>query len=427
MKKIFLFTVLLCSFSSFSQSMGYNDLGALFTSDDNYGTARFRGMSGAFGALGGDLSAITINPAGAAIFLNSEVSASMSFRNEAINSNYYGTNTKVTRDFTNFSQIGGVFVFNTGQSNWSKTSIAFNYNTQKDFQSRWAANGNSNYPTFIYDDEDNLYLYTDGQYFDNYTDGRNDKYTFSFASQYSDKLYIGASFTTNDIRFYQSVYLEEDNHDGDGNRLLGQLSEDLSTWGTGYSFNLGIISRPNENIRLGLAYQSPTWYNLIEEFYSEGNLNGFDYSMRSPSKTTASFAYIFNQSGLISLDYAYKNYSGIELSPDYDFSEENRIFDTDFRGTSEVRLGTEWRFKKLSARGGFHYQQSPYNGAPSSFDVNGFSVGLGYNFGFAKLDFAYEDSNYNSTYDFYPQYDEVDAAYLTNDNSKITATLVFSI
>ena len=35
------------------------------------GSARFRALSGAFGALGGDLSAISINPAGSAIFIKS--------------------------------------------------------------------------------------------------------------------------------------------------------------------------------------------------------------------------------------------------------------------------------------------------------------------------------------------------------------------
>lgn len=419
-----------------SQSLGYNDLGSLFTEDANLGTARFRGMGGAFGALGGDMNAITINPAGGAVFLNSEFSTSLDFRNETIKSTYYNTNTSVNSDYTNFSQIGGIFVFKTGSSNWSKTAVGFNYNTQKDFSSRWVANGNSNYPTFIYDDDytddgddtnDNLYLFTDGQYFDNYTSGQNDKYTFSFSSQYSDKLYIGASFVTNNIRFYQSVYLEEDNNDGMGNFLLGNLYEELATFGTGFSFNFGIISKPTENIRLGLSYQSPTWYDLIEEFSSSEGLNGFDYSLRTPSKTTGSFAYIFNQNGLISLDYAFRNYSNIKLTPDFDFGDENRIFDTDFKGTSEIRVGTEWRVKKLSLRGGYYFQENPYNNAPSSSSLTGFSFGLGYNFGFAKFDISYEESNRTSSYDFYPQYDNIEPAYLKHNNSIITTTLAFSL
>ena len=56
-----------------SQSLGYQDLALLFSGNDNNGSARFVGMSGAFGALGGDISAMNINPAGIAVYKNSAV------------------------------------------------------------------------------------------------------------------------------------------------------------------------------------------------------------------------------------------------------------------------------------------------------------------------------------------------------------------
>ena len=49
-----------------------------YSQDEVQGTARFRSMSGAFGALGGDMSAVSINPAGSAIFTNSHASISIS-------------------------------------------------------------------------------------------------------------------------------------------------------------------------------------------------------------------------------------------------------------------------------------------------------------------------------------------------------------
>lgn len=39
-----------------------------FSQDNLNGTARFRAMSGAFGALGGDFSSLNVNPAGSEIF-----------------------------------------------------------------------------------------------------------------------------------------------------------------------------------------------------------------------------------------------------------------------------------------------------------------------------------------------------------------------
>jgi hypothetical protein len=37
-----------------------------YSSGETQGTARFKALSGAFGALGGDLSGVSLNPAGAA-------------------------------------------------------------------------------------------------------------------------------------------------------------------------------------------------------------------------------------------------------------------------------------------------------------------------------------------------------------------------
>lgn len=44
-----------------------------FSREDLYGTARSMAMGGAFGALGGDLTGVNINPAGIAVYRSSEV------------------------------------------------------------------------------------------------------------------------------------------------------------------------------------------------------------------------------------------------------------------------------------------------------------------------------------------------------------------
>ncbi|MCF6278779.1 MAG: outer membrane protein transport protein [Flavobacteriaceae bacterium] len=442
MKQLFYLGAFLCSILITAQdnniSLGYNDLGVLFSGDDNNGTARSRAMSGAFGALGGDLSATEINPAGMAIFLKSEFSASLSVRNQTIKSNYYGTNTSLEDDFINLPQAGAVFVFESGNSKWMRTAVGFNYSISRDFNNNWIANGNSDFATFITDSNytddgddtnDIFYLNTDGQEFQNYTSGKNNKYTFSIASQYSDDLYIGVSITSNDLSFYQATTLIEDNNDGNGNTNASEsfLRNYLLTTGTGTSFTLGLISKPTNNMRLGLSYQSPTWYNLFEEYDDEFETSALDYTLRTPSKLTGSFAYVFDKNGLISLDYSLKNYSNIKLNSFVNFNDVNQVFDTDFKSSSELRVGTEWRHKKASFRGGYHFEQSPYKDALSSDDLKGYSFGLGYNFGNVKLDLSYENSNRTDVYDFYPQYSEVNAAELDFDTSKITATLVFNI
>lgn len=49
------------------------------TEKDLNGTARFVGMGGAMGALGGDMSTIATNPAGIGIYRSNDVTASFGF------------------------------------------------------------------------------------------------------------------------------------------------------------------------------------------------------------------------------------------------------------------------------------------------------------------------------------------------------------
>lgn len=447
MKKL-IFGVMLCiTYISSAQTLSYNDIGVLFSRENVNGTARFNGMSGAFGALGGDLSAIDINPAGAAVFLKSEFSASLNIRNTETSAAFYGNRELSEDDFTDLSQAGGVAVFKTYNRNseWNKIALGFNYNMANDFENQWFTGGNSGYApiTDLYDYDPVVYVNTEGQYFENYTDGRNNKYTFTFAAQYSDNLYLGASISTFDVEYYQGSLIEEYNNDGEGNTLDISSIQELGTYGDGFSFSLGLISKPNDNLRLGLSYQSPVWYDLSEEYvdydvelyYSDtdetvtdfSGLNRFDYDLRTPSKITGSVAYVFNTKGLISLDYIYKDYSNIKLS-NSNFSVENKLFESELESRGEIRLGTEWRFDNFSFRGGYNYEKSPYKNAKDSDNLEGFSVGAGYTFRGGRFDLSYQKYSNTAPYNIYGQYsDQVDSAELDYDISKFTATLVINI
>ena len=77
--------------ASYSQSLNYQDLALLFSENNQNGSARFTGMSGAFGAVGGDISAININPAGIAVYTTSAFSATLNSRNTSNTANYYNS------------------------------------------------------------------------------------------------------------------------------------------------------------------------------------------------------------------------------------------------------------------------------------------------------------------------------------------------
>lgn len=448
MKNI-LITIMLCIvYISNAQTLSYNDLGVLFSRENINGTARYNAMGGAFGGLGGDISAIESNPAGAAVFLKSEFSFTLSIKNLDTKATYYGNSTEYGYDHTDVAQSGGVFVFrnNATNSEWGKMAFAFNYTQQNDFRNYWEASGNSNYPTWNTDpyDETREYNFSDGQVFQNYTNGRNNRYSFTFGSQYDENLFLGASFVFYNMSYYQDTFLQEFNNDGSGNVLEATMYQELFTVGDGFSFNLGIIGKPTDNLRLGLSYQSPVWYDFFESYIPfdiEVYISEFDdyfyepeelkygenyYSMKTPGKFIGSIAYIFNKSGLFSLDYIYKNYKNINLR-NSNFTEENKAFGEQLKGVSEVRVGTEWRIDNFSLRGGYHFEQSPYKNSISSDDLTGYSLGLGYKFRKARFDFAYQNSSRTAPYDFYPEYDEVDAAELDYKLSKFTLTLVLNL
>ena len=217
MKKLYLAVTLLCfGFILNAQTLGYNDLGALFSKENISGTSRYNAMSGAFGALGGDLSAMEINPAGAAVFLKSEFAISLNNRNTKTMAGFYGNNNQFENDFTNLSQAGGVFVFRGygNSSEWSNIALGFNYSIANDFENLWIAEGNSGYsPLTDFYDPEVVYGTAENQYFENFTDGKNGKYSFTFAAQHNDNLYLGAAINTYDVEFYQRTLTEEYNKD----------------------------------------------------------------------------------------------------------------------------------------------------------------------------------------------------------------------
>ena len=99
------------------------------------GSARFRAMSGAFGAVGGDLSAINQNPAGSIFFNNNYATMTVTGYNSKNSSNYFGNTTKKNNFSFDVNQLGAAFVFTdrNRKNNWKKIAVAFNYENNNNF------------------------------------------------------------------------------------------------------------------------------------------------------------------------------------------------------------------------------------------------------------------------------------------------------
>lgn len=319
--KITFIMVLACASLS---AQNINDV-LLYSTENIQGTARFQGMSGAFGALGGDLSALNTNPAGAAVFNNSLFSVSGTVYNKNNDTFFFNrTNNTDTYD-TELNQVGGVFVFkNNGDSNWKKLSLAFNYDVVQNFDDKYFASGNNSQGIDSYflnaaqgvpfgdillrDDEyiEDAYLnigadlgFTDQQAFLGYfggiinptddtnvdnttyasnaeyssvnqeylqtTVGYNSKFTVNFAGQYQDNLYIGTSLNFHTILYDKYTEFSETGYDADSEIQFTHFDNQLHTEGTGFSLSVGAIAKLNNNIRIGGSYQTPTWYSLTDD------------------------------------------------------------------------------------------------------------------------------------------------------------------
>ena len=159
------------------------------------------------------------------------------------------------------------------------------------------------------------------------------------------------------------------------------FENNLSTIGNGFSFQLGGIAKLSNDVRVGLTYDSPTWYTISEEtsqyvasVRDDGGpttaivdpqvINIYpDYKLQTPAKITGSIALVFNQQGLISFDYSRKDYGSTKFKPESDsyFASQNTDISNNLKVANTYRIGGELRLDNFSFRGGYSLEPGPYN------------------------------------------------------------------
>lgn len=486
MKKIFLILALNLSIVGIAQELTSADA-LRYAVDNMNGTARFRGMSGAFGAVGGDLSAININPAGSLFFNNNFASVSVSNFNNCNESIYFGSKGNENYSTLDLNQIGAVFVFNekSGKSDWNKIVLAFNYDNTRNFDNRMYVAGvnptNSisqyfvdqanfftntrfndiqyemGYETYIINPstaDPNVFVSNvapGGNYFQDYfatANGYNGKLTANLATSYKNKLFLGLNLNAHFTDYTTVSRLYEYNSNPANPSTQPTVREivfdnQLSTYGSGFSFNLGAIYKVNQSLRLGASYESSTWYRLneelIQDLYTYGNVNvpaGDQnryyegpififpaYKLRTPSKITGSATYIFGKKGLISLDVAAKDFGNTQYknAGQNNFDDINLQLSNDLTTAYELRIGGEYKIKQVSLRGGYRFEQSPYKTNDIIGDLSGYSAGMGYNFGESRLDISYAYSHRNFNQNLISS-GMTDPARIRNTQNNVTVT-----
>ena len=117
--------------------------GAKLTGKDLNGTARFVGMGGAMGALGGDISTMGTNPAGIGLYRSNDVMTSFGLSLYGNESQYLGK--KFNSDLTkgDFNNIGFVFSSKIGNETPLRfVNFGFNYHKAKSFNNNMRMEGN---------------------------------------------------------------------------------------------------------------------------------------------------------------------------------------------------------------------------------------------------------------------------------------------
>ena len=477
-----------------------------YASDEIQGTARFRAMSGAFGALGGDMSAVSLNPAGSAIFNHSHTSLSVSNFSIDNETNYFNNSNTSHNSNLELNQAGAAFVFNNLSSNspWRKFVLGLAYEQTQNYDNDFIASGSNStsidsyflanaqglrldeisafadesysdayseigssygfanqqaflgYESYILEpdaDDDANTSYTSNiapgsfnQEYSYVSTGYNGKFSVNLAMQYEDNLYLGLNLNSHFINYERSTYLFEENSN------LGSIvnevgfENNLATTGNGFSFQLGGIAKLTDAVRVGLTYDSPTWYTISEESFQyistlrEDNgpvsqivdpqvINIFpDYKLQTPAKITGSIALILNKQGLISFDYSRKDYSSTKFTPESDnyLAAQNNLISNNLKAANIYRIGGEIRNKNFSYRAGYKLEESPYHDTSYYGDLKGFSFGLGFNFGSSRLDLAYENSKRTINQELY-NVGLTSVTRIDAENSNITLSLSMNL
>ena len=422
-----------------------------FSMQKPFGTARFAAQGGAIGALGGDFSAISVNPAGVAVYRASEFSISPSFYWVNTASEYNGLSSKDSKFRFNVGSLGFV---STAQRRTGRVGFSYGigYSTLANFSNRTTTRSEAMNSSLLDDftpgiasdpmDLDPFYeqvawdagligqdgtgSYTNDfknggyrQKMDRVTEqsGYLGEYSMTGALNINDLIYIGATAAIHSVSFYEDIYHTE----SDPAQRIDTLSsfrftESSTTRGWGYTFRFGMILRPVKILRLGASFQTPVWYQLSEEkltdmesyfdeesglqdSYGYSPIGTWDYRLNSPLRVRAQASVILFKMATFSVDYEYADYSMAHLHAiDEAFIQENAWIDRELHAAHNLRAGAEVRLlKMLYFRGGVQYLMSPFNDTRNHSDEWIYSGGMGIrtrkvffdaSYSFGKLDEA---------------------------------------
>jgi len=379
-----------------------------YVQPDINGTAKYMSMAGAFGALGGDASAIKDNAASLGIYRNSEVVGTTNLlmqKTSADWNNAKGTGNLYKLGFNNFSIVIALPTkrSQSGTKGLLSSNFSFGYNRLKDFsrslniksqsdtssmadyiasftgnikksdltytnsydpfitanipwisvlasngglitESVNSVNGKSSWSSILGNSETVIPSYILTE------KGFIDEYALSWAGNINNFIYFGATANIQAINYSGISKYSEVFSKGGGMNLI----DTIYTKGNGINFNIGTIICPLKFLRIGLSVLTPTVYSLKDNYYSKlndsistpGGINR--YQLKSPLQLNASLAYIIGTKATISAEYNFSNTTGTQLMDEngkiQDYAVLNQRMKEKFKNIQTIKIGAEFYF-----------------------------------------------------------------------------------
>lgn len=151
MKRSIFLVPLLAAFATPAFAQSFNDV-IRFSQENQQSTARSVGMGNAMGAVGGDMSTLSSNPAGIGLYRSSEFSISTGLNVPITRSTYLG---KRNNDFTirgSFGGTGGVFSFHSGlekENGLLALNFGLAFNKLQDYTQRSTVQANNTTSSYL--------------------------------------------------------------------------------------------------------------------------------------------------------------------------------------------------------------------------------------------------------------------------------------
>ena len=408
----------------------------LATKDLN-GTARYVGMGGALGALGGDISVMGTNPAGTALFRKTDATITMSGvfgpkgqlghdgsrmsldnagvivalpTEEGGNLKYmnFGINYNKSRNFlgnlnTDIANLGGLFSQTFQIANLATQALGANdFGLLADMSTPLydSETGNLVKDAIVgelFDDNGALTGYegiaASAANYQRSTYGSQSQVDMNLSFNILDKYFLGASVGVYDVNYNRESFYQELGTDGN--------SYDFSNWyatdGTGIDVKLGFICRPIDNspFRFGFNVSTPIWYRLEDVngsmlYLNDGLIDNqstdpYEYNYRTPWKFGASMGYTVGNYFAIGAEYEYQdmstgkyNENGHETSY---FITQNQFIKDNLKAQHTFKVGLEVKpTSAFSIRAGYNYISAPMK--KDAFRI------IAYNSPFTETDFT---------------------------------------